>query len=111
MLLGGQGTLVTGDTDGMAISQDDLAALVAALVAIDSKNPDLVPGDAGEAAIARFVAGWLTAAGLDTEIHELGPDRANEVATATDTCTDLRNGASKSPVGCDNVRGVGISTE
>jgi acetylornithine deacetylase len=51
------------------------------LVAIDSTNPDLVPGGAGEAAIARFVAGWLTAAGLETEIHDLGPARANVVAT------------------------------
>ena len=66
----------------MAISLDELTALVADLVAIDSTNPDLVPGGAGEAAIARFVAGRLTDAGLETEIHELGPDRANVVAIA-----------------------------
>jgi acetylornithine deacetylase len=40
-------------------------------VAIDSVNPDLVPGGAGEAEIARFVAGWLEAEGL--EVHTLEP--------------------------------------
>ncbi|MGH2943282.1 MAG: acetylornithine deacetylase, partial [Solirubrobacteraceae bacterium] len=33
--------------------------LLADLVAIDSVNPALVPGAAGEAAIAAFVAAWL----------------------------------------------------
>jgi acetylornithine deacetylase len=65
----------------MAVSEAELAALTGDLVAIDSTNPDLVPGGVGEAAIARFVAGWLTAAGLETEIHDLGPARANVVAT------------------------------
>ncbi|MGH2616032.1 MAG: acetylornithine deacetylase, partial [Thermomicrobiales bacterium] len=66
----------------MAIAQDEVAALTCDLVAIDSTNPDLVPGGAGEAAIARFVAGWLENAGLTVEVHELGPDRANVVAVA-----------------------------
>jgi hypothetical protein len=52
-------TLNTGNgSDGMTISYDELAALTAEFVAIDSTNPDLVPGGAGEAEIARFVAGW-----------------------------------------------------
>ena len=66
----------------MTISYDELAALTAELVAIDSTNPDLVPGGAGEAEIARFVAGWLESAGLDVELHELGPSRANVIAVA-----------------------------
>ncbi len=66
----------------MAISLDELAGLSAALVAIDSTNPDLVPGGAGEAAIASFVAGWLDDAGLDVERNELGPNRANVIAIA-----------------------------
>jgi acetylornithine deacetylase len=66
----------------MAISQEDLTALTAELVAIDSTNPDLVPGGAGELEIARFVAGWLESAGLDVEVHELGPSRANVIAIA-----------------------------
>src|SRR6476646_2556659 len=36
-----------------------LRELVAELVAIDSVNPRLVPGCAGELEIARFIAGWL----------------------------------------------------
>lgn len=66
----------------MAISQEELTALSAELVAIDSTNPDLVPGGAGEAESARFVAGWLERAGLDVEMHELGPSRANVIAIA-----------------------------
>ena len=43
----------------------DRAALLADLVRIDSVNPDLVPGAAGEAELAGFVAGWLLDAGLE----------------------------------------------
>jgi acetylornithine deacetylase len=64
------------------ISYNEVAALTADLVAIDSTNPDLVPGGAGEAEIARFVANWLESAGLDVELHELGPGRANVIAVA-----------------------------
>ena len=70
------------ESDGMAISQGDVTALTAELVAIDSTNPDLIPGGAGEAEIARFVAGWLERAGLDVDVHELGPSRANVIAIA-----------------------------
>jgi acetylornithine deacetylase len=66
----------------VTISYDEVAALTAALVAIDSTNPDLVPGGAGEVEIARFVAGWLESAGLDVELRELSPRRANVMAIA-----------------------------
>jgi acetylornithine deacetylase len=56
--------------------------LTAALVRIDSVNPDLVPGGAGEAEIAVFVAGWLRDAGLDVEVQEAAPGRPNVIATA-----------------------------
>ena len=56
--------------------------LVAALVAIDSVNPDLVPGGAGEAQIADFVAGWLREAGLEVELDEAAPGRPSVVAVA-----------------------------
>jgi len=48
----------------------EVADLTAALVQIDSVNPSLVPGAAGEGEIARFVAGWLSDAGLDVETIE-----------------------------------------
>jgi acetylornithine deacetylase len=66
----------------VTIAYDELAALTAELVAIDSTNPDLVPGGAGEAEIARFVADWLESAGLDVELRELGASRANVIAVA-----------------------------
>ena len=56
---------------------DELARLTAELVAIDSVNPTLVAGGAGEARIARVVADWLEGAGLDVEL--LGPDERPSV--------------------------------
>jgi acetylornithine deacetylase len=54
------------------VPDDALTALLAELVAIDSVNPELIPGARGEAELARFVAEWLAAAGLDVEV--VGPD-------------------------------------
>ena len=44
--------------------------LVSDLVAIDSVNPDLVPGGAGEAEIAAFTAAWLREAGLEVVVDD-----------------------------------------
>ena len=51
-------------------------------MAIDSVNPDLVPGGAGEAEIARFVAGWLEAEGLEVHTMEPKPGRPSVVGVA-----------------------------
>jgi acetylornithine deacetylase len=56
--------------------------LVTALVSIDSVNPDLVPGGAGEAEIAIFVAEWLREAGLEVEVVEAAPGRPSVVGVA-----------------------------
>jgi acetylornithine deacetylase len=61
---------------------DAVAELLAGLVAIDSINPDLVPGGAGEANVAAFVAAWLERAGLEVSLEEAAPGRPNVVATA-----------------------------
>jgi acetylornithine deacetylase len=61
---------------------DDVAALLSQLVAIDSINPDLVPGGAGEAKIGVFVAEWLERAGLDVSIDDVAPGRPNVIARA-----------------------------
>ena len=58
-----------------------LADLAAQLVAIDSVNPDLVPGGAGEGEIGRFVAEWLERAGLEVDHWEVAPGRPNVVAS------------------------------
>jgi acetylornithine deacetylase len=53
--------------------------LLEQLVAIESVNPTLVPGGAGELELARFVAAWLEERGVEVELEELGPNRANVV--------------------------------
>lgn len=56
-----------------------LQQLLRDLVAIDSVNPDLVPGAKGEADIAAHCAQWMSRAGLDVEIQEAAPGRPNAV--------------------------------
>jgi acetylornithine deacetylase/succinyl-diaminopimelate desuccinylase-like protein len=56
-----------------------IRALLERLVAIDSVNPTLVPGGAGEAELGRFVAGWLGERGIESEYDELAPGRANVI--------------------------------
>jgi acetylornithine deacetylase len=58
---------------------DEVAALVAELVAVDSVNPDLVAGGAGEGAVAQLIAGWLRNAGLDVWLDEVRPGRPNVI--------------------------------
>jgi acetylornithine deacetylase len=60
-------------------------ALLHQLVAINSINPDLVPGGAGEAEIARFIAGWLAEAGLEVTIDEPMPGRPSVIGIARGT--------------------------
>lgn len=60
----------------------EVAELAAALVAIDSVNPGLVDGGAGEREIAAFVAGWCGEAGLDVDIVEPVDGRPSIVAVA-----------------------------
>ncbi len=58
---------------------DPTLSLLRDLVAIDSVNPSLVAGAAGEAAIAARIADELRAAGLDVEIQHVRPGRPNVV--------------------------------
>src|SRR5580765_3011197 len=60
----------------------ETAQLLAQLVAIDSVNPSLDAGGAGEAAIARFVADWLERAGLEVSVDDALPGRPNVVGVA-----------------------------
>ena len=59
-----------------------MLALLSRLVAIDSVNPALVPGAAGEREIAAFVAGWAREAGLEVETLEGTPGRPSVVVRA-----------------------------
>jgi len=60
----------------------ELTELVSRLVAIDSVNPSLIRGAAGEAEIAGFVASWLRGAGLEVEVEDAAPGRPNVVGVA-----------------------------
>lgn len=62
-----------------------LATLLGDLVAIDSVNPDLVPGGAGEGAIAAFVARWLEAAGVEVTVQETAAGRPNVIGRVRGT--------------------------
>ena len=63
----------------------DTGTLAASLVAIDSVNPSLVPGGAGESEIAAFVAAWARDAGLEAELLESTPGRPSVVVRARGT--------------------------
>jgi acetylornithine deacetylase len=58
----------------------DAVALAGTLVAIDSRNPDLVPGGPGEDACARALAATLTDWGFLVELQETAIGRPNVVA-------------------------------
>ena len=61
---------------------DEARTLLAELVSIDSVNPRLVPGGAGEAEIARFVGHWLEQRGLEVNVADVEPGRPNVIARA-----------------------------
>jgi acetylornithine deacetylase len=61
---------------------DDPVELLKQLIAIDSVNPDLVPGGAGEGRIADFCASWLNAHGFEVRRLEEKPGRPSIVGVA-----------------------------
>ena len=64
---------------------DQVRDLLEALVSIDSVNPELVPGGAGEAKIAAYIADWLRKAGAAVEVDEPRPGRVSVIARAPGT--------------------------
>lgn len=69
-------------TNSSAALPLDPIVLLADLVAIDSVNPDLVPGAPGEAEIADFCAAWLSDHGLETHRLETRAGRPSIVGIA-----------------------------
>jgi acetylornithine deacetylase len=59
--------------------------LLADMVAIDSVNPSLVSGGAGEREVAAYVADWARDAGLEVELLEATPGRPSVVVRARGT--------------------------
>jgi acetylornithine deacetylase len=82
--------------------RDDLIGLTRALVAIDSVNPSLVEGGAGEGEIARFVAHWASAAGLESQIVEATAGRPSVIVRARGT------GGGRSLLLCAHLDTVGF---
>jgi acetylornithine deacetylase len=80
----------------------DLVELTSALVAIDSVNPALVPGGAGEGEIARFVADWARAAGLEATVLEATAGRPSVIVRAPGS------GGGRSLVLCGHLDTVGV---
>jgi acetylornithine deacetylase len=76
--------------------------LVAELVAIDSVNPALVPGGAGEEEVAAFVARRLADAGLEVEVVQAGTGRPSVVGTARG------RGGGRSLMLCGHIDTVGV---
>jgi acetylornithine deacetylase len=64
----------------MHVARGDAVALTRELVAIDSRNPSLVPNGPGEGAVARALADVLEAWGFRVDVHDVAPGRPNVVA-------------------------------
>jgi len=62
--------------------RNDIVDLISDLVAIESVNPSLVPGGAGEGKIAAFVTDWAGAAGLEATTHHTTDGRPSVVVRA-----------------------------
>ena len=83
--------------------RDPTVRLLKELVAIDSVNPLLVSGAAGEAAVARTLAHELQSLGLRVEIQEAAPGRPNVVGTLTG------RGPGRSLMYCGHIDTVGVA--
>src|SRR5206468_1084342 len=66
--------------DPMPVTRGDAVGLTQALVAVDSRNPSLVPGAPGEGAVASLLAGVLHDWGCEVEIYDVAPGRPNVIA-------------------------------
>lgn len=62
------------------VERNGVITLVSQLVRIDSVNPWLVKGGAGEAQVAAFIAEWLETLGVVVSLEEVESGRSNLVA-------------------------------
>jgi len=76
------------------VARGDAVALTRELVRIDSRNPSLVAGAPGEAAVARTLSEILREWGFRVELQEAAPGRPNVVARVgtAGSCSLMFNG-------------------
>lgn len=84
-------------------ARGDAVALAQALVRIDSVNPTLVPGGAGEMEAAEFLAATLRKWGFLTEIVEAAPGRPNVIATGGNSLRSIILNGHLDVVGTDGM--------
>ena len=82
--------------------RDEVIDLISRLVAVDSVNPALVPGGAGETEVARFVAAWAESNGLAAEWLEATPGRPSVVVRKR------ASGGSRTLMLCAHLDTVGV---
>ena len=82
--------------------REALVPLLCELVAIDSVNPALVAGAAGEGEIVAAIARWGADAGLETQVLEATPGRPSVLVTARGT------GGGRTLLLCGHVDTVGV---
>ncbi len=82
---------------------DPTLRLLKQLIAIDSVNPSLVPGAAGEAAIARALVEEFRSIGLAVDVQEVAPGRPNVVAVLEGRAP------GRSLIYCGHIDTVGVS--
>lgn len=82
---------------------DKATKLLKDLIAVDSINPSLVPGAAGEAAVARTIAEAMRGMGLTVEIQEVAPGRPNVIGTLKGRA------AGRSLMFCGHIDTVGVA--
>jgi acetylornithine deacetylase len=80
----------------------DVVDLTSRLVAIDSVNPSLVAGGAGEPEIAAFVAGWARSAGLEATVLERTSGRPSVLVRA------VGSGGGRTLLLCGHLDTVGV---
>jgi acetylornithine deacetylase len=86
------------------VNDRDVVDLLAELTRIDSVNPSLVPGAAGEGKIAERVADWAAAAGLLVEVLAATPGRPNVVVRSR----PAGSGGGRSLLLCGHMDTVGF---
>jgi acetylornithine deacetylase len=82
---------------------DRALQLLKELIAVDTINPSLVPGAAGEAAVARTIAEAMRGIGLTVETQDVAPGRPNVVGTLQGRV------AGRSLMFCGHIDTVGVS--